>query len=134
MTDQATDQHKACSRSYLTLASRLPSSLWAPTCHTTETSSHLRLSQLANGHTIQSHTLSHADLTSLTLENAYLELTKTNKTFREATCIQPTLVRPPYGAINSDVQQLLNRAGMRAVMWNLDTEDWRLAETQGHFS
>jgi hypothetical protein len=41
----------------------------------------------------------------------------------------PTLFRPPYGDINADVRAVTRAMGYRAVMWNVDTLDWQLAQT-----
>nr|AIA93908.1 CAZy families CE4 protein [uncultured Kribbella sp.] len=32
--------------------------------------------------------------------------------------------RPPYGATNATVQKAIKKAGMRQVLWSIDTLDW----------
>jgi peptidoglycan/xylan/chitin deacetylase (PgdA/CDA1 family) len=87
-------------------------------------------SQLAAGHTIQSHTFSHADLQTLPIQDVYGELTRATDAFAGASCIRPVLLRPPYGSTNATVQALVYNAGMRSVMWNVDGEDWRYAQAE----
>ena len=39
--------------------------------------------------------------------------------------VQGAWVRPPYGATNKHVQQVIESMGMQIWLWDFDTEDWR---------
>ncbi|MCB1273681.1 MAG: polysaccharide deacetylase family protein [Leucobacter sp.] len=75
-----------------------------------------------DGHEIASHTMNHADLTMLSLAGANSQVKSAAAKLRAATGKKVTLFRPPYGAIN---QQIINRVGMPAILWSVDTNDWR---------
>eukprot|EP00743_Colponemidia_sp_Colp-15_P007864 GILK01008517.1.p1 GENE.GILK01008517.1~~GILK01008517.1.p1 ORF type:complete len:275 (+),score=32.95 GILK01008517.1:45-827(+) len=81
----------------------------------------------AEGHTIASHTWSHANLTQLG-ESDEAELIRqiedTEKLLAEITGERPYLIRPPYGAISPKVRQYLASRDYTIVMWNLGCVDW----------
>jgi peptidoglycan/xylan/chitin deacetylase (PgdA/CDA1 family) len=39
----------------------------------------------------------------------------------------PKLIRPPYGAHNAIVDQVIGDLGYRLLIWNVDTVDWNKA-------
>ena len=71
---------------------------------------------------IGNHTNSHANLTKLSSDGIASEISATNKAVYNAAGVYPKLFRPPYGAYNSSV---LSAAGMPAIMWSVDTLDWK---------
>lgn len=73
---------------------------------------------LAAGHEIANHSSDHA------LLPGYSNLKRANRQIRRATGFKPCLFRPPYGAINSSVQQSAGELGMKSVLWDIDTSDW----------
>ncbi len=75
------------------------------------------------GHTIGSHTFSHANLRTLTNDEIVQELSRSEAVFREVLGATPTLIRPPYGARNERVDTLLHERGYTEVMWNIAAED-----------
>lgn len=70
----------------------------------------------AQGSNIGNHSYNHPDLTRLSNAGVQSQLRGGPK----AKCF-----RPPYGATNARVRQLINAAGMRQVLWTVDTNDWR---------
>lgn len=78
------------------------------------------------GHEIGSHSYSHKDFKSMSLEEIYhneiltfTDLLKKNgggKTF---------LIRPPYGSASPKQVEFLRRKGYYIINWSLDTFDWR---------
>jgi peptidoglycan-N-acetylglucosamine deacetylase len=75
------------------------------------------------GHRICNHTYSHPKLTKLTKAKVKEEILKTEK------IIAPymrgkKLFRPPYGAHNEAVDEVVADLGYRLVLWNVDTVDW----------
>ncbi len=74
-------------------------------------------SQLAAGHTISSHSMTHPSLSTLTLANVAKELNDARAEFVKNTCIDPTLYRPPFGDTSTFVQALAHRMGQRGVLY-----------------
>lgn len=70
----------------------------------------------AEGSAIGNHTYDHADLTTLSAAQVRSELRRGP---RGTTC-----ARPPYGATNTKVRHLIERAGLRQIQWSDDTIDW----------
>ncbi|MBU5423930.1 polysaccharide deacetylase family protein [Cellulomonas hominis] len=86
----------------------------------------------AEGHAVGNHTWDHPDLTTLAPDAVADELDRTARTVRDATGSAPVLVRPPYGAVDDPVLSVLAGRGETAVLWDVDTEDWKnrdVAET-----
>lgn len=77
------------------------------------------------GHEIASHTMSHKDLTVLGFDNIQNEIQEANQTIEKATGNVPILLRPPYGASNSDVEQIALDSESSLVMWSVDSLDWK---------
>jgi peptidoglycan/xylan/chitin deacetylase (PgdA/CDA1 family) len=76
----------------------------------------------AEGHQIGNHTWSHSDLTTLSAAEVADQLERTNAVITSITGSAPTVFRPPYGAYNESV---LAQAAVPAILWSLDTRDWR---------
>ncbi|MEW2397644.1 polysaccharide deacetylase family protein [Streptomyces sp. NPDC046862] len=74
------------------------------------------------GHEVGNHSWNHPDLTRLTPEQIASQLNRTSAAIKAATGKEPTLFRPPYGAINSTVR---SATSLSPVLWDVDTEDWR---------
>ena len=56
------------------------------------------------GFTTLSHTFTHPDLTTLTMQQIYDEFAQTTVAFANSgTCRRPTLYRPPYGNTNAAI-------------------------------
>lgn len=80
----------------------------------------------SEGHEIASHTWSHVKLTSCSQEKICSEMERTSTVIAEATGRRPSLMRPPYGATNAGIVNLMaNRFGMSSVLWDVDTRDWQ---------
>lgn len=89
---------------------------------------------IAEGHVIGNHTWDHADMTTgelpdgskETLDGAWVrsELERTNEALMAAGAPRPTLYRPPYGAINNQVDGMAQKLGLRLVMpWGYHEDD-----------
>lgn len=74
------------------------------------------------GHEIANHSWSHANFTKLSGEQITAELNKTNEEIYKVTGRYPNMYRPPFGATNASVR---NQTTMEAVMWSVDTMDWK---------
>lgn len=76
---------------------------------------------IAQGNEYGSHTMSHADLTSLSSENMVKEVMGVADYFKEHFDYDIKLYRPPYGFYNASVDEAIQ---LPAVLWELDTNDW----------
>ncbi|MCL2090835.1 MAG: polysaccharide deacetylase family protein [Micrococcales bacterium] len=79
----------------------------------------------AEGHAVGNHSWSHPRLTTLSAEEAGWQIDATTTIVQQTTGTTPTLVRPPYGVSNDTVLAVLAERGAAAIMWSVDTEDWR---------
>lgn len=80
----------------------------------------------AEGHEIAAHTWSHINMPHCSDEKIISEMDRTNSVIAEATGRRPAVMRPPYGATNSRLQDLMmSRYGMASILWSVDTQDWR---------
>ncbi len=74
------------------------------------------------GNEIGNHTWSHVNLANSSVATISSQIGSTNTAVYNATGVYPKLYRPPYGAYNSTV---LNSVAMPAIMWSVDTLDWK---------
>ncbi len=79
----------------------------------------------AEGHEIGNHTWDHPPLTKLSDARAQEEISKTSEAIFKATGKKPTLLRPPYGAVNPRISRLIDQDGMKVVLWSVDPNDWK---------
>ena len=77
---------------------------------------------LAAGNEIATHTVNHPDLTTLPLPEAKAQVLDSAAAISRITGKPVTMFRPPYGEVNDAI---LTEAGMPAILWNVDTNDWR---------
>lgn len=82
------------------------------------------------GHLLANHTWDHPQLTTLDDEAVRSELERTQDVIASATGQTPDVLRPPYGDVDDRVRSIATRTGLRVVLWNLDTEDWRTKSTE----
>lgn len=81
---------------------------------------------IAEGHEIGNHTWTHCSLTSRSDEQIRSELKKSEDAVFEVAGVRPHLVRPPYGAINARIKDLMfAEFGYSTIMWSVDPQDWR---------
>ncbi|QCR34359.1 hypothetical protein C1N55_01590 [Lysinibacillus sp. SGAir0095] len=81
---------------------------------------------LARGHEIGNHTWDHARLTKLTSKSVLSKVSSTNNIIYKVTGHYPSVFRPPYGAKNKQVTDLIN---MPVVLWTIDTLDWKYRDS-----
>ncbi len=80
----------------------------------------------AEGHELGSHTWSHINMRASSAAKIISELDRTNAVIEQATGHAPKVMRPPYGAVNPQlVNMVYSRYGTPAIMWDVDTRDWR---------
>jgi peptidoglycan/xylan/chitin deacetylase (PgdA/CDA1 family) len=81
---------------------------------------------IAEGHEIGAHTYTHCSLTSRSDAQIRSELQRSEEVLMSAANYRPQLIRPPYGAINTRIKQLMfSEFGYSTIMWSVDPQDWR---------
>lgn len=76
---------------------------------------------------VASHSNAHKDLSKLKKSALLRDLDAADAAFVSAGVEAPTMVRPPYGAVNKNVKSATGRA---MVTWTVDTEDWKSRDAQ----
>ena len=79
------------------------------------------------GHQIGIHTWDHPVLTKLPMETVKKEIFDTQTAIYNVVGIKPTITRPPYGAVNSTIQNAIDQS---FIMWNVDSLDWKTRNTK----
>lgn len=80
----------------------------------------------AEGHQVGNHSYDHADLHSLTREEALADLEKNDALLQELLGEGEYWVRPPYGLLAEKESAALS---VPLVNWSVDTEDWRTKDS-----
>ncbi len=81
---------------------------------------------VAEGHEVGSHTWSHINMRASGTDTIIRELDRTSAVIEAATGSRPKVMRPPYGATNRAlIDMVYSRYGMPAILWDVDTNDWR---------
>ena len=78
----------------------------------------------ARGHQLGNHSWSHPELPKLPVHQIASEIDRTNDAIKQATGVTPSILRPPYGAVNGVVLEQLRLRGMSSILWSVDTRDW----------
>ncbi len=79
----------------------------------------------AQGSEIATHTWSHQKLTSLNSASMERQIMRPIEAVHEIVDAPVRFLRPPYGAVDSNVRAVARKLGMPIVLWSIDTEDWR---------
>ncbi|MEU1321116.1 polysaccharide deacetylase family protein [Streptomyces tibetensis] len=78
--------------------------------------------EMKSGHEVANHSWNHPVLTNLTPAQIRSQLERTSAAIKAATGKEPTLFRPPYGAIDGNVRATTI---LSPVLWDMDTLDWK---------
>ena len=84
----------------------------------------------ALGCEVANHTYEHKYLTKVGDSGIRSQVGLTNQKIAEACGVTPTLVRPPGGSYNQASLDTLGSMGMAAIMWDIDTLDWKTRNAQ----
>ncbi|TIB60638.1 hypothetical protein E3P77_04114 [Wallemia ichthyophaga] len=79
-----------------------------------------------DGHELCVHTWSHHYMTSFDDEGAFAELYYSIQAIKLVTGVTPTCWRPPFGDIDDRIRIIAEGLGLRTVLWELDTNDWKM--------
>ncbi|NUP66852.1 MAG: polysaccharide deacetylase family protein [Nonomuraea sp.] len=77
----------------------------------------------AEGHLIGNHSWSHRDLSKQPTSRIADSFERTKDIVRAAIGQEPTLARPPYGAVDEDVRDVAREMGLALVGWDVNTRD-----------
>lgn len=77
----------------------------------------------------QNHSYTHPHMSGYSYQQVINELSRTNQVIQNAGAPAPTLLRPPYGEVNSTIRQAAQNLGMHVVTWDVDSKDWNNAST-----
>lgn len=83
-----------------------------------------------NGFSMGNHSFGHPAFATLNKERQMEEITATNQLIERITGEKVTLFRPPYGSTNKATLSIVVESGMKIVLWNKDTEDWKVKNAQ----
>jgi peptidoglycan/xylan/chitin deacetylase (PgdA/CDA1 family) len=69
------------------------------------------------------HTMTHQDLLAMSPRQAYEEIAPTQQLIQRDSGERVELFRPPYGAQDRTIEEIVRRLGMIDVMWSVDSAD-----------
>ena len=76
------------------------------------------------GYLVENHTWSHPDLVTLSPTEIRAQLQSASNEIEADTNQTLTLMRPPGGSFNSEVQSIAASLGLSTILWNVDPRDW----------
>jgi peptidoglycan-N-acetylglucosamine deacetylase len=76
------------------------------------------------GHSVQNHTYTHPNLTTLGNARIRRELRATNRAIKAAGVPRPYRFRPPHGITNARVRSVGASFGLIQTLWSVDPRDW----------
>ena len=85
---------------------------------------HLVKREHREGHSVQNHTYTHPELTTLGNAEIRRELRATNRAIRAAGVPRPYRFRPPRGVTNARIRSLGVSLGLIQTLWSVDPHDW----------
>jgi polysaccharide deacetylase family sporulation protein PdaB len=77
------------------------------------------------GHELGNHSNTHADLTSLSKDDAQDEIEYTTNKIYDLTGYKSSLYRPPFGTVDDDVMEICTDLGYQVIKWDVDSYDWK---------
>ncbi|MEV4398344.1 polysaccharide deacetylase family protein [Nonomuraea sp. NPDC049607] len=77
----------------------------------------------AEGHLVGNHSWAHRDLSKQGTSKIADSFRRTDDSVRAAIGQEPTLARPPYGAISKDVRDVARDLGLSLVGWDVNARD-----------
>lgn len=83
-----------------------------------------------NGNEAASHTWSHTSLTKVSYSDMAASEDRVNSTLQSVAGVTAKIMRPPGGALNDTAKANLAKKGLPAVLWSIDTLDWKTKNPQ----
>jgi peptidoglycan/xylan/chitin deacetylase (PgdA/CDA1 family) len=79
---------------------------------------------VAAGHALGNHTWDHPNLIFCPAAEVRSQLERTQSVIFDATGVEATLMRPPFGARRPATLRVARELGLTPVMWNVTCYDW----------
>jgi peptidoglycan-N-acetylglucosamine deacetylase len=79
---------------------------------------------------VGNHSWDHSNLGKATASAQQENMAKANEVLEALTGIPVTIFRPPYGAVNEELQRSVKAEHMKMLLWNRDPEDWQAKTPQ----
>ena len=110
---------------------RVPA-LFFLTGHFMEEEPDLVLRMVNEGHLVGNHTYDHPNLTTVSQERFFDELTRAEEKFYEITGKEMAkYLRPPEGRFNQQMLDWATEAGYYTILWSLAYVDWHVNDQKG---
>lgn len=77
------------------------------------------------GHEIGNHSSTHPNMTTLSKDQMIKEINATDEKIFKLTNVKPNLFRPPFGAYNDSVIQVMKELDYYTIQWDIDSLDWK---------
>ncbi len=77
-----------------------------------------------SGFEIGNHSFNHILLSGRPPEQINQEIDATSNLVKQLTGKPTQLLRPPFGRVNAQLQQILDSKNYKLALWNVDTDDW----------
>lgn len=77
------------------------------------------------GSEVGNHTFDHVAMNKATAEDYTAQLRAANQAIFEASGVSPILMRPCEGVVTVPGMEIVGSSGMSAVLWTVDTKDWK---------
>ncbi|AZK45691.1 polysaccharide deacetylase family protein [Paenibacillus lentus] len=84
----------------------------------------------SNGYAIGSHGMNHLELTKLSDVKQKYEIMHPNELIEKLIGEPVVLFRPPYGAKDDSVIDVIRELNHKMVLWDVDTKDWESRDAQ----
>lgn len=79
---------------------------------------------MEQGYAVGNHSRTHAQLSKVSGQALRGQIMDTDALLRAVDDKRAPLFRFPYGARNAEGLQMLRQAGLKSIMWNIDSMDW----------
>ena len=110
---------------------RVPA-LFFLTGHFMEEEPDLVLRMVNEGHLVGNHTYDHPNLTTVSQERFFDELSRAEEKFYEITGVEMAkYLRPPEGRFNQQMLDWARDAGYYTILWSLAYVDWHVNDQKG---
>ena len=79
----------------------------------------------AEGHEMSNHAYTHPDMSALSRQAQYNQISKTEALLKSALHVNNEWFAPPSGSFNQATVQIAAEQGLKTVLWTIDTVDWK---------
>lgn len=86
--------------------------------------------EINSGNEIGIHSYKHKLFTKLNSNQIKEQIDSTRKIIMDVQQLELHLTRVPYGAINKNVQKVIDEENLQNVLWDVDSLDWKFKNTQ----